>query len=132
MAEPPDLQALAKQYLDLWQDQLGGVSKDPQTTEIMAQTMELMNSGAQAFATMAATVQHAGNFNGNDQGGSDGNKPSPNPSGNDAVPRPAGAASGAADPDLAEFARRLERIEGRLDTLEAASKKSRKKPAKKS
>ena len=42
MAKPPDLQDLAKQYLDLWQDQLGGVSKDPQTVEIMAQTLELI------------------------------------------------------------------------------------------
>ena len=57
MSEPPDLDALAKQYLDLWQQQLGGISKDQQTAEIMAQTMELMNAGASAFATMATQNQ---------------------------------------------------------------------------
>jgi len=128
MAEPPDLQNLAKQYLDLWQDQLGGVSKDPQTAEIMAQTMELMNAGAQAFATMAA-AQSSGNTSDNDQGDSDGNPPPPDSFG--AGARPAGAPSGAADPDLAKLARRLERIEERLTALEAGSKKSRRKPTKK-
>ena len=28
MSEPPDLDALAKQYLNLWQQQLGGIFKD--------------------------------------------------------------------------------------------------------
>ena len=76
MAEPPDLQNLAKQYLDLWQDQLGGVSKDPQTAEIMAQTMELMNAGAQS----------SGNTGDNDQGDSDGNPPPHDSSGAGARP----------------------------------------------
>ena len=132
MAKPPDLQNLAKQYLDLWQDQLGGVSKDPQTAEIMAQTMELMNAGAQAFATMATNAQGGGNTGDKDQGDSDGNAPLNDSSGNGAVSRSASAPSGAADPDLAKLARRLERIEERLDTLEAAPRKSRRNPAKKS
>jgi hypothetical protein len=130
MAEPPDLQNLAKQYLDLWQDQLGGVSKDPQTAEIMAQTMELMNADAHTFATMAAAAQSGGNTGDNDQGDSDGNPPPHDSSG--AGARPAGAPSGAADPDLAKLARRLERIEERLDLLEAASRKGRRNLAKKS
>ena len=132
MAEPPDLQNLAKQYLDLWQDQLGGVSKDPQTAEIMAQTMELMNAGAQAFATMAAAAQSGGNTGDNDQGDSDGNPPPHDSSGTGTGARPAGAPSGAADPDLAKLARRLERIEERLDLLEAAPGGGRRNPAKKS
>ncbi|MBL6948039.1 MAG: hypothetical protein ISR51_05120 [Rhodospirillales bacterium] len=127
MAKPPDLQYLAKQYLDLWQGQLGGVSKDPKTGEIMAQTMELMNAGAQAFATMVQTAQDGSN----DQGNSDGNAPPSNSSGVSAA-QPAGAASGAANADLDEFARRLERIEERLDTLESKARKRRKGPAKKS
>ena len=75
MAKPPDLQDLAKQYLDLWQDQLGGVPKDPQTVEIMAQTMELMNSGAQAFANLATAAQNSMNTGATDQGDNDGNAP---------------------------------------------------------
>ena len=132
MAEPPDLQNLAKQYLDLWQDQLGGVSKDPQTVEIMAQTMQLMNAGAQVFANMATAAQNGMNTGETDQGDNDGNAPPSDSSNASAVSQPADATPGAADPDLAEFARRLERIEERLDTLEAASRKSRRKSAKKS
>jgi len=132
MAKPPDLQDLAKQYLDLRQDQLGGVSKDPQTVEIMAQTMELMNSGAQAFANLATAAQNSMNTGATDQGDNDGNAPPAPFSNTGASSPPDGAASGDADPDLAEFSRRLERIEKRLDTLEAASRKSRRKPSKKS
>lgn len=132
MAEPPDLQDLAKKYLDLWQDQLGGVSKDPQTAEIMAQTMELMNAGAQVFANMATAARNGMYTGETDQGDNDGNAPTNDSSNATPVSQPAGAASGAANPDLAQFARRLERIEERLDTLEAASRKSRRRLAKKS
>ena len=56
MSKPPDLNGLAKQYLDLWQQQLGG-AEDDQAAEIMARTVELMNAGASTFAAMAATAQ---------------------------------------------------------------------------
>ena len=36
MSTPRDLNGLAKQYLDLWQQQLGGVAEDDQAAEIMA------------------------------------------------------------------------------------------------
>lgn len=111
MSEPPDLDALAKQYLDLWQQQLGGISKDQQTAEIMAQTMELMNAGASAFATMATQ----------NQGYADA----------DASSSPSTAASGASNLDVAELARRIARLEKRLDSLETGVKKSRRKTAKK-
>ena len=57
MSKPPDLNGLAKQYLYLWQQQLGGVAEDDQAAEIMARTVELMNAGASTFAAMAATAQ---------------------------------------------------------------------------
>ena len=98
----------------------------------MAQTMELMNAGAQAFANMATAAQNGINATDNDQGDNDGNAPPAQSSTAGDVSQPAGPASGVAGPDLAEFARRLERIEERLNTLEAASLKSRRKPAKKS
>ena len=115
MSEPPDLDALAKQYLDLWQQQLGGISKDQQTAEIMAQTMELMNAGASAFATMATQ----------NQGYADADASS-SPS-----TAASGASSGASDLDVAELARRIARLEKRLDSLEIGVKKSRRKTAKK-
>jgi len=127
MSEPPDLDALAKRYLDLWQDQLGGISKDQQTAEIMAQTMELMNAGAAAFASMVAAQ---GNLN---KGYPDADA-APTAGKPNAPPGTAAAAapSGASDPDLDELARRLDRLEERLDTLEAGAVKSRRSPAKKS
>ena len=115
MSEPPDLDALAKQYLDLWQQQLGGISKDQQTAEIMAQTMELMNAGASAFATMA--TQNQGNADADATS-------SPTTTADSAAP-------GASDSDVAELTRRIERLEKRLDSLETGAKKSRKRTTKK-
>ena len=57
MSEPIDLDALAKRYLDLWQDRLGGIAKDEKAAEIMAQTIELMNAGAATFAAMATAAR---------------------------------------------------------------------------
>ena len=129
MSEPPDLDALAKQYLDLWQDQLGGVSKDQQTAEIMAQTLELMNAGATAFASMAAAQDNPNKGNADDAA-------APTAGNANAATAARGtetaaAAPGASDSDLDEFARRLERLEKRLDTLEAGAAKSRKRARKK-
>lgn len=119
MSEPPDLDALAKRYLDLWQDQLGGISKDRETAEIMAQTIELMNAGATAFASMAAVHDNPNKGNADDDANT-------NP-GTEAAAAP----PGASDSDLDEFARRLERLEKRLDTLEAGAAKSRRRARKK-
>ena len=130
MSEPPDLDALAKRYLDLWQDQLGAVSKDRETAEIMAQTMELMNAGATAFATMAAAQENPNKGNADDDANA---APTDTPR-TDRGTAAAAAAPGASDSDLDELARRLERLEKRLDTLEAGAAKSRpgarKKPRK--
>ena len=131
MSEPPDLDALAKRYLDLWQDQLGAVSKDRETAEIMAQTMELMNAGATAFATMAAAQENPNKGNADDDANA---APTGTPGTNRGTDRgtaAAAAAPGASDSDLDELARRLERLEKRLDTLEAGAAKSRPRARKK-
>ena len=128
MSEPPDLDALAKRYLDLWQDQLGAVSKDRETAEIMAQTMELMNAGATAFASMAAVQENPNKGNADDDANA---APTDTPR-TDRGTAAAAAAPGASDSDLDELARRLERIEERLDLLEAAPGGGRRNPAKKS
>ena len=135
MSEPTDLDALAKRYLDLWQDQLGGVAKDEKAAEIMAQTIELMNAGAATFAAMTTAAR--GQENGEDHDNATGNRPSnPRPAarnrgGPQDGPRSAAAPHGGSEPDLAEFARRLERLEERLTALEAGFKKSRRKTANK-
>ena len=128
MSKPPDLDGLAKQYLDLWQQQLGGIAEDDQATEIMARTVELMTAGASTFAAMAAAAQGTP-----PRGDDDANaRPSESRRSDGRVAPSPAATPVASDHDLAEFARRLERIEERLNTLEAASRKSRRKSAKKS
>lgn len=129
MSKPPDLEALAKQYLDLWQSQLGGMAGDEQSSEIMAKTVELMNTGAATFAAMSAagamnkgndhatTPDFANPFNWGAAGPPGAETPAPAP--------------GASDHDMAELTRRLERLEGRIAELEAGAKKSRRSPAKK-
>ena len=135
MPEPIDLDALAKRYLDLWQDQLGGIAKDEKAAEIMAQTIELMNAGATTFAAMATATR--GQENGEDHDNATGNRYSNqrpaarNRGGRQGGPPSAAAAHGGSEPNLAEFARRLEWLEGRLTALEAGSKKSRRKTSKK-
>ena len=41
MADQPDLDNLAKQYLDLWQDHLQSMAADPQVTETMSQMTQM-------------------------------------------------------------------------------------------
>ncbi|MBI2978410.1 MAG: hypothetical protein HYY38_06220 [Rhodospirillales bacterium] len=134
MAKPPDLDALARRYLDLWQEQLGGVGKDAEAAEVMARTIELMNAGAAAFAAMAASAaaresSPAGGKTRNDHDATpfDRRDIRSEPPG----PASAAAARGAPDHDLAELARRLGRIEKRLAALESGPKKRRRRAAKK-
>lgn len=46
MSDPPDLDDLARCYLDLWQDQLSALADDDEVAEVMARTLELMTPGA--------------------------------------------------------------------------------------
>ncbi|MBY0430690.1 MAG: hypothetical protein K2Q10_05795, partial [Rhodospirillales bacterium] len=54
MSETPDLQALARRYLDLWQDQMTALAADPSLAEALARTVTLMGTGAAAFAGAAS------------------------------------------------------------------------------
>jgi hypothetical protein len=99
MAEPPDLAALARRYVDLWQDQLTAMAADPALAE--------------STARLLAALVPAGW------------PPQPRSQDDDAgissAPRSAtaGAASGQRDRRLDEFAGRLAAIEKRLAALEA-------------
>ena len=127
MAEPPDLDSLARRYLDLWQDQLAGMAADPEVAETIARTIELMNAGAAQMATAALAAQAVG-----------GEAKEPQPHG--ATPEPPSAAGdrptaasgpaasgtqaaapapGHADHDVAELARRIGALEQRIAALEA-------------
>jgi hypothetical protein len=111
MPKPPDLETLARRYLDLWQDHLGALAGDPGVAEVMARTLELMNAGSAAFATLATQAA---------AGAHDTTEPPVSVSaGSRTRTKAAAAAPRAADPALAELARRVAILEQRLAELEA-------------
>lgn len=133
MADEPDLDQLAKQYLDLWQDHMQGMAADPQVADTMSQMTQMMTGSATAFAALAQQAMNAGKQppkdTPSDDHDDDGN----------AAAGPAGARAGAPAPDpahggtdidLAELARRLDGIERRLADLEAGAAGPQKRPAK--
>jgi hypothetical protein len=142
MPKPPDLDALAKRYLDLWQEQLGGITEDREASEVMARAVELMNAGAATFAAMAAAADRSPSPFPNadppparDTTGADDDAAKPDhrrARSGLAGPKAAAAARGGADDDVAELARRLARLEKRLAALEAGPKKRGRRAKKKS
>mgnify|MGYP003111028385 CR=1 FL=1 len=146
MADQPDLDNLAKQYLDLWQDHLQSMAADPQVTETMSQMTQMMTGSATAFAALAQQALNAGkqapgptapgpSTEPTHDQTDDGRAPAGPPPGGPGAPT-AGAAHGDSDIDMAELARRLDGIERRLAALEAGPggprKKSGKSPSKRS
>ena len=130
MAKPPDLEKLAQQYLDLWQDQLTGIAGDTEIAQTMARTLELMNAGAQSFAGQLATLKDGGFPQAHD---SKATSAAPRTSQGTAPGTQAAApASGVANPGLDDLARRLADIEQRLARLEAKPEKPGGGPRKKS
>jgi hypothetical protein len=111
MSKAPDLESLAKTYLDLWQDQFASMAADPATAEAMARL----------FGAMAAGWGSPGGGMGggaSDGRGSPGNHDGP------------GAADGtaAAAPSLRnrsdgvpQLLARIGELERRLDALERGS-----------
>lgn len=111
-SDTPDLDQLARKYLDLWQEHLNALAEDGETMEIMARTMALMNSGAAVFASAA------GDQAANEQSASD------TPSGPaSAKSETAGAAHEPASPDLARCLERIAALERRVAELEGAKRK---------
>ena len=108
MAETPDTAALARRWLDLWEDELAAFATDPGLAGQLAGLLA-------AFARFAPTGR---------ADGGDGAPASP--------PRPtaAGPASGDGAGGLDQLARRLDALERRLARIEHAGKPvARKRPA---
>ncbi len=134
---PPDFAALAREYLDLWEDQLAAMAADPALAGQSARFFETMG-GAEAAANPLATAQMAAmaqqfmTLAGLAAGGNTSDGPTtptpPNPAPGTA---PAAAASGDGAQQLAEFTSRLAALEERLDRLEAGGGGARRgaKPA---
>src|SRR5579871_6283958 len=111
MPQPPDLEALARRYLDLWQDQATALAGDAELARQIGQWLSMMQAGM---------------VNGFQASGAPGTGKSTPPTA--AGPAPAAASSGGGQPRLDELARRLAALEKRLDRLEAGTKGGSPKP----
>jgi len=126
MPENKEIDDLAAQYLDLWQEQLGSLARKEDTAELMAKTLELMNSGSLAFSAMA-------------QAASDSLAGQPGKDTQDASsqtqqigPQTSAPASGNPDPNVAQLLKRIAALEERIIALESGPAKTGRKPARKS
>ena len=120
MPDTPDMKDLARRYMDLWQEHLNTLARDQDMTKVMAQTMAMMSSSAQAFADVASASAWPIRESGNDC--TPDRPPSTAPSDSDA------------DPEVAELHRRVAALEKRVAELESetvgrgsASSKGRRK-----
>jgi uncharacterized small protein (DUF1192 family) len=111
--QPPDLGALAKRYLDLWQEQVASVAADPALAEVMARGLAMMTQSAQAVA-QATGLDRAKAAQQPDK--HDGSNPA------NRSQRPAAAAAASDDPrlDHDQLAGRVAALEERVARLEAA------------
>ena len=105
MPETPDMEDLARRYMDLWQEHLNTLASDQDTTKVMAQTMAVMSSSAQAFADLASASAWPIREDGNDY------TPDRSP--------PTAPSDSDADSDVAELHRRVAALEERLAKLES-------------
>jgi hypothetical protein len=137
MTEPPDLDALARRYADLWQDQVAAAAVDAELQDAMARLMRLMGENLAAAPALwqglwvGATAWHGASsgFGTRNTHGDDG-------SAGATILRdgPASGAAPAAGPsadrglDLVQFDARLAVLEKRLATLEARPRATRRKP----
>ena len=124
-----DVQRLAKEYVDLWEQQIKALAGDETLAKTMAQTMELMNAGAANVAAMmqAAGTEGAHHGTGTGAGGDAGNGQGER--GNDPGTQTAGAASGGSEPDVGSLAVRVAELEKRLDRLESLVEPTGKSPS---
>jgi hypothetical protein len=123
MSEETELAAIARRYVDLWQDQLLAVASDPETVSALAKLMGFAGAGPDAQSARwrelwniaAGTDQDSAAFG---SGRTDQTGPSPL-STTVSDPSPDGGG------DLAEFALRLAALEKRINTLETEPRPAR-------
>jgi glutathione S-transferase len=101
MSQPPDIEALARRYLDLWQDQASALAGDAEFARQLGRWLTLMQSGMAHAFQAAATTSAPG---------------SQTPT----------AAPGDGQPRLDELARRFALLEERIARLEAGAGGKRK------
>ncbi|MGE5504925.1 MAG: hypothetical protein ACM31L_10925 [Actinomycetota bacterium] len=123
---PPDLDQLARRYLDLWQDQVAAMATDPALAEAVARGIAMMSQGTSALvqATQAAATAAQAKA-GTDEPAAPGSDHSPDPQRSQA----AAAAPDRPRDDAGRLEGRLAALEERVAALEAALGAGRGKPA---
>jgi len=119
MAETPDLDALARQYLDLWQEQLSALGAEGEMAESIAKSIELMNGSAAAFANMAESAAAQARDQEHDE-------ERPGTATEASRTAPVGPAPKHSDPVVDQLIKRIARLEKRIAKLEPTPKKRRK------
>ncbi|HEY2890481.1 MAG TPA: hypothetical protein VGJ31_07625 [Dongiaceae bacterium] len=118
MSEPPNLEALARRYLDLWQDQATALAGDAELARQIGQWLSMMQAGMVHGFQSPNAPKPAGKA----------------PTGETPAGKTEAGAASAAAPlgggqlGLDELARRLAALEKRLDRLEAGAQGGRPKP----
>ncbi|HJO69467.1 MAG TPA: hypothetical protein QF804_07265 [Rhodospirillales bacterium] len=125
MPKPPDLDALARTYLELWQAQLTALADDENLAEITVRTINLMNSGATTLLADAGDRKAKGRGR-----AADDETPTDRTDETQTKPGRAASRSPAAPParrdpgdDVDELARRLALIDERVAALEAGTRR---------
>jgi hypothetical protein len=140
MTKPPDLEALARRYVELWQDQVAAAAADPELTEALVRMMQLTGSGLAATTAMWQTLwagaasRYAAPAAGFGAGGRDDHDGSARYPSVWAAPAPGATPAAGASPvggrDLAELDARLALLEKRLAAMEGGPKPARRRPRK--
>ena len=149
MTKPPDLEALARRYVELWQDQMAAAAADPELTEALVRLMQVTGSGLAASTAMwqsfwAGTAQRYAGPQKEGFQAHDGSRPdrhfwpgTPWPGGGQSGwappppgPAPAAGPSPVGGVDVAQLHARLALLEERLAAMEAGPKPARRSPRK--
>jgi hypothetical protein len=132
MPEPPDLSSLAKRYVELWQDYLTAAAADPDLADSLARLLAGMGeavalspwsawlrtaSAARERSERAAAPPSRADEQAAPQPATD--RPGESEAGATARAAPVAAPPHERDDGLAEFARRIARLDERLAAIEA-------------
>lgn len=126
MAEPTDIEHLARDYLQLWQEHMSAIATDENAAETMAKTMALMNSGAATFAKAMADAAQSSGIDPTakqDSAAPHGVSPSsPDDKPHSDSPPASGLSSDHADANVAQLLERIAELEKRVAELERSDR----------
>jgi hypothetical protein len=116
MSDEPKPEEIARRYIDLWQEQLEAMAKDPALADAMARAYQMTFQGVAMMVGAAGSALKPAEAASDEQEPQHHESRAKPPSGT----APAAAASDGAGFDPARLLRRVAEIEKRLARLEAA------------